>query len=522
MRSGPDVETAAPVGFNASVSEARGEVLVVGAGPSGLFSAIELARHGISFRLVERKTRPHRQARATALQPATLEILSQAGVLDEALAASEHLGFARVFDLHLRLVAEMAFAGSGCQWEYQCSLPQWQTEQILAERLLALGGRVERGLAAVSLEPRDDGVLVTLQRADGSVEKSEVSWVIGAGGAHSVTRASMAEELVGETYPGTALAADVLVSCDLPRDGSALIAGAQGYVMLAPLPDKRWIAFVGDLEQGEVDLLGNDHSVASVAECLERRVGPGLRVLDVGWAAPFRMHRRLVGRLAGDRRFLLGDAGHLSSPFGGEGLNSGLHDAHNLAWKLALELRGRSRPNLLASFESERLAADRHVLEVSERLHQLAHDAVESARTGVRPRPPTPDQVAALVRSRAMLDVSYVGSPLVGEYVADGREVAPWPGPGDRYPERTGLTGTEHHLLLFGGPDEAGAARLRERWRGLVEVANRDTEGEHARLDSSAALLVRPDGHVGFRAVPADAGGIEALDAHLASYLVPA
>jgi 6-methylpretetramide 4-monooxygenase / 4-hydroxy-6-methylpretetramide 12a-monooxygenase len=513
---------AAQVGLNASVSEARAEVLVVGAGPSGLFSAVELARHGISSRLVEREARPHRQARATALQPATLEILCQAGVLDETLAASEHLGFARVFDLNLRPVAEMAFAGSGCQWEYQCSLPQWHTEQILTERLLALGGRVERGLAAVSLEPRNDGVLVTLQGADGSVEKTEASWVIGAGGAHSVTRASMAEELVGETYPGTALAADVLVSCDLPRDGSALIAGAEGYVMLAPLPDKRWLAFVGDLEQREVDLLAHDRSVAAVAECFERRVGPALQVLDAGWAAPFRMHRRLVGRLAGDRRFLLGDAGHLSSPFGGEGLNSGLHDAHNLAWKLALELRRQSRPDLLASFESERLAADTHVLEVSERLHQLAHDAVESARTGVRPRPPTPDQVAALVRSRSMLDVSYADSALVGEYVAAGQEAAPLPGPGDRYPGRTGLGGTEHHVLLLGGADDAGVTRLRERWRGLVDVSAGDTEPDRARLDSPAALLVRPDGHVGFRAVPADAAGIEALDAHLASYLVPA
>ncbi len=507
---------------NTPTREARPEVLVVGAGPSGLFSAVELARHGVRSRLVERAVRPHRQARATALQPATLEILSQAEVLDKILAASEHLGFARVFDLNLRPLAEMAFAGSGCQWEYQCSLPQWHTERILTERLLALGGGVERGLAAVSVEPRDDGVLVTLKRADGTVERSEASWVIGAGGAHSVTRASMAEELAGQTYPGTALAADVRVSCGLPRDGSALIAGAEGYVMLAPLPDKRWVAFVGDLDQREVDLLAHDRSVGAVAECVERRVGPGLQVVDVAWAAPFRMHRRLVARLAGDRRFLLGDAGHLSSPFGGEGLNSGLHDAHNLAWKLALDLRGRSHPGLLASFESERLEANRHVLEVSERLHQLAHDAVESARTGVRPPPPTPAQVAALVRSRSMLDVSYADSSLVGEYVGPGHGAAPLPGPGDRYPGRTALAGTNHHLLLFGGADDAGVTRLRERWRGLVDVADGTTEPEHAGLDSSAAVLVRPDGYIGFRAVPADAAGIEALDAHLASYLVPA
>ncbi len=107
-------------------------VLVVGAGPSGLFSAVELARHGVTSRVVERQPRPHRQARATALQPATLEILYQAGLLDQVLASSVHLGFARVFDRKLSCVAELPFAGAGCRWEFQCCLPQWRTEQLLA------------------------------------------------------------------------------------------------------------------------------------------------------------------------------------------------------------------------------------------------------------------------------------------------------------------------------------------------------------------------------------------------------
>jgi hypothetical protein len=102
-------------------------VLVVGAGPSGLFSAVELARHGVPSRVVERRPRPHRQARATALQPGTLEILYQAGLLDQVLANSVHLGFVRFFDAQLRCVAETAFAGAGCPWEFQCSLPQWRT-----------------------------------------------------------------------------------------------------------------------------------------------------------------------------------------------------------------------------------------------------------------------------------------------------------------------------------------------------------------------------------------------------------
>ena len=202
---------------------------------------------------------------------------------------------------------------------------------------------------------------------------------------------------------------------------------APSVMKAARLPGERWLTFVGDLDQGEAGRLARDDPADVVTAVIGRRVRQGIQVDEVAWASPFRMHRRLVPQLADGRLFLLGDAGHLSSPFGGEGLNSGIHDGCNLGWKLALELRGHARPGLLASFASERRAADRHVLEVSDRLHELAYRAVETARTGIAPAPPTPQQVAAMLRSRSMLDVSYAGSPLTGEYHAGTpTPMTPW------------------------------------------------------------------------------------------------
>jgi 2-polyprenyl-6-methoxyphenol hydroxylase-like FAD-dependent oxidoreductase len=499
------------------VTTTRVEVLVVGAGPSGLFAALALTRHGAQVRIVERSRAPHRQARATLLQPGTLEILARNGVLDDVVAAAEHLAYARLFDPNLELVSESSFAGVGCRWEFACSLPQYRTEEILTTHLQELGVAVERGMTVSSMLPHDDGVIVSLQRPDGTRESVEADRVVGAGGAQSITRSSMEEILVGDTYPGTALVADIKLRCDLPRDGGSLVAAPQGYVLLSPLPDQRWITFVGDLAVEEERQLSGDRSLPTVAAAIRQRVAADVELQHIAWSSLFRMHRRQAPRLSGTRRFLLGDAGHLSSPFGGEGLNSGLHDGDNLAWKLALVLKGRGRDKLIESFAYEREIADRHVLEVSDRVHQLAHGAVQAARTGVHPPPPAEEEMRAFNRSRCMLDVCYAGSPIIGANGNGGSPSSLDPAPGDRFPGADGL-GTSHRLLLLEQADAASIQRLRERWEGLVDVI--EAGGPERR--GSGCILVRPDGFVGFRTATTDAVAVEALDSHLASYLIPA
>jgi 2-polyprenyl-6-methoxyphenol hydroxylase-like FAD-dependent oxidoreductase len=504
----------------------RQEVLIVGAGPAGLFAACELARYGVMPRVVEHRLVPHRQARATAIQPAGLELLARAGVLASFLETSVHVRRTRFFGPGRTEIGVSDFTGIGCPHEYQCCLPQWQTETILVAHLHCLGGAVERGTTVMSVEADADWLNVTLRRPDGGMETTLVRYVLGAGGAHSITRYSMHESLGGDTYSGRYVVADI--RADLPHEPeeSLLFVSGDGFVLLVPLPEDRWISFVNlDEQTPEIDL-ADMPELAQVSALLNRRIGVNAHAQDMRWAAQFAMHNRITRRLADGRRFLMGDAAHLSSPIAGEGLNSALMDAADIAWKLALVLRGAAKPTLLASYAAERSLADHHVLAVSDSAHRRVMDLVAACAAGgdIPPaKPPSRAQMVELARARAMLDVTYAGSELVGEYVGPGMPPPHAPAPGVRFPDRIRLTGTSHHLLMF-GEVVAALDRFRGRWDGLVSVEDGTGAGldaARAGVGDGGAVLVRPDGFIGFRATPADTAGMNALDAHLASYLVP-
>jgi 2-polyprenyl-6-methoxyphenol hydroxylase-like FAD-dependent oxidoreductase len=497
---------------------ARNEVLIIGAGPSGLFAASELARHGVDVRLVEREVRPHHEARATAIQPGTLEILDSVGLLPPFLEASEHVRRVRVYGPDMSKLNGLDFEGIDCRCEFQCSLPQYETQRVLEAHLASLGGEVERGVTATKVVPDGNGVLIELAHADGGIETVHPSVVIDAGGAHSMTRHSMGLPLEGSTYQGHFLVADIAMEAPVPRDQGSFFCGPDGLMLLAPLPGGRWLTFQ-DLEEGVQTVSAED-----VVSRTEARIGGRSRPTDVDWFAPFRMHRRIVSRLSDGRRFLIGDAAHLSSPFGGEGLNSGLHDGYDLAWKLALVLQGHAPRSLLDDYAVERAIADHHVLDVSDDVHSGIIGIADAVRQGreVPPEDADPATTALLRNSRVMIDFDYAGSPLIVDHGGAGTETAD-PHPGQRYPDWTRLGGTSHHVLVFGPVADAGSlARLDRRWSGLVEVSqDPDVDPARAGVPTGGLVLIRPDGHIGFRSPSADAGALAVLESHLSSYLTP-
>ncbi len=476
------------------------DVLIVGAGPVGLFLANECARHGVRWRLVEEKAGQSEHSKALAIFPRTLEIFDMAGLV-EAFEERANQVTKLLVTTHQRTLGRMEFKPEGSPYGYVGMVPQDVTEGLLVAALERRGGRVAYETRFTGAEQDAEGVTARLERKSGGRTElitARAKYVVGCDGAHSAVRQGLGLEFEGDEYKDTYLLADIETNEGLPADEMQLCPSEMGPLAIFPMSRTRR-RIVATTKKQE----GDRPSLEMVRRMLKERAPRELEARSLYWSSYFRIHHRQTKEMRKGRIFIAGDAAHIHSPFGGQGMNTGLQDAWNLAWKLDLALHGHGNERLLESYAAERRPVIKSVVELTDRmtrgmgtanwLAQAVRDTVIPVATRLTPFE------HAVVETLSELGVAYEGSPIVE-------------GPGERlFAEwMRGGEGLKSRYVLLAPAEVVGfgaTARLVEELGEVVRVRAEKEAGQ-------AMTLVRPDGYVAWEAKRGAA--LDVLDAAVA------
>jgi 2-polyprenyl-6-methoxyphenol hydroxylase-like FAD-dependent oxidoreductase len=478
------------------------DVLIIGAGPTGLTLACELARRGVDTRIVERSAEPARGSRGFTLKPHSLDVLAGVGAVDRVLAGGTqrqqlrfHLGRERLFDLD-----PAPSTDPSRPYPNPVGIPQWRTEEALRERLAELGVRVEFGRGLESTAPDADGVTAVL--AGGETVRAR--YLVGTDGGRSTVRKAAGIGFPGTTPEGRALIVDAGVTGLDRAAGTHLWVGPRGVVAVRPIPhDDVWQVVVSHPPEGAEQAL--DVVQDRIAAVTGRA---DVRVAEPRWMSLWRYNLRMVERYRSGPVFLAGDAAHVHSRFGGHGMNTGIQDAANLGWKLAMVLAGAAGDALLDTYEAERMPVARAILADSD--DQMS--AVVSPPRLLRPLLGPVLRAGFARRQRRTRDdhPTYRTGPLTVDASARRSRVRA----GDLAPDAPvlvdGRPGRLHEVLRGGrftvltfGPavPEPGVIVPHIRLLDVSGVA--DPTGALRRAFAATpetAVVVRPDGYVGLLA----------------------
>jgi 2-polyprenyl-6-methoxyphenol hydroxylase-like FAD-dependent oxidoreductase len=457
------------------------DILIVGAGPVGLFLANECARRGLRWRLVEAHSGQSEHSKALAVMPRTLEIFDMAGVAKPIVEKANRVTWAVVVP-HGRTAARIHFTPEETPYPYTAMVPQDVTEKVLVEELRRKDGAVEYETVFISAVEKDGHVSATLDHK-GQRTQLTAAFVVGCDGAHSTVRHLLNLPFEGEEYEDSFMLADVETNDTLPADEMHLCPSEFGPLAIFPMSAtrRRIVATVEKPEEAAP-------SLDLVRQVLAQRGPKEIEARSMYWSSYFRIHHRQVAHLRVGRMFVAGDAAHIHSPFGGQGMNTGLQDVWNLVWKLDLALRGHGNEELLDSYSSERRAVIKRVIEVTHLMTKAMGTSSKFAQ-GVRDLViPVVSRLApfqeGFVQTLSELGVAYHGSPIIE-------------GAGKRYFDDSlrGGSGICSKFLLVLGEDASAlmkaAERLTQAFGDVVELRSTRMPGVN---------LVRPDGYIAYSA----------------------
>ena len=492
------------------------EVLIVGAGPTGLVLAIWLARLGIRVRIVDRNAEPSATSRALGVQARVLEMYNQLGLAGPVIA-----GGVRAEALNVWVGGKRATRlpitpiGRGMTpFPFVLIFPQDAHERLLVDHLVTLGVRVERSVTVGGLTQRDDGVDATLTRADGSTEDCSAQYVAGCDGARSAVRQALGIGFPGATYSQYFYVADVQATGPTSNGEVHVALDDADFLIVFPMTGAGRVRLIGVARdeggRGDADVRFADVSHLALEHL-------GVHVDSVNWFSTYHVHHRVASRFRDRRAFLLGDAAHIHGPVGGQGMNTGISDAINLAWKLAAVVRGRGSERLLDSYEPERIAFAQRLVATTDRLFTLATARGRVARfvrTHLVPRiAPLAVQLPAvrrlMFRTVSQIWINYRRSALSAGTAGRvrGGDRLPWlpdVGGADNFAPLASLDWQVH---VYGEPPNAIQSGCRELGIPLHRFSW-TAVAERAGLLRGALYLVRPDGYVALADPHCDVGAL--------------
>ncbi|HEY8608972.1 MAG TPA: FAD-dependent monooxygenase [Noviherbaspirillum sp.] len=507
------------------------EVLIVGAGPTGLMLANQLARRGVRISIIDQNAGPSVRTKALGVQARTLEIYSHLGIAAAAVALGHRVDGANIWT-EGRRAARVPMGDIGqdlSPFPFLLILGQDDNERLLGACLQDRGHAVSWNTRLLALDQSHDGVAATLGQADGTTREVHVEFVAGCDGAHSSVRRLCGIDFADAPYEDLFFVADTEATGGMTPGELNIFLWRRGFHLFFPMRGANHWRVVGIVP---VELRAReDITFAQVAPFIVRQAGIPLAFQRCGWFSPYRVHHRRAARFRDRRCFLLGDAAHIHSPVGAQGMNTGLQDAYNLAWKLALVCAGRADPGLLDSYDTERAPVAERLLRTTDQGFTFFVSPrwyAEVFRTRILPRAISMAMRRERGRRLAFRTISQIGiryarSPL-------SRMLSPLPGDapcaGDRFPWLalrftphcpaedlfSRLDDTRFTLLLFGqpAPEHKGVANL----PGDVQILavprdeHNDAVLRRAHLPMPSFFLLRPDGHVGCAGTTLDAAAL--------------